>query len=143
VKRQILIASAVVLVLLATFLVGYWPQRQKAAALELEAQGLRDRVAELEARTRGAELLGALLHLTDAASRKDYGQAQTLSTVFFDQVRAQASGSALPALRSGLPEVLAERDAVTGALANPDGQVVSRLHQLQLKLRAALGYPTS
>lgn len=140
-KRQTVIIAVVVL--LVTFLVGFWPQRQRAAALATEVESLRARVAELEARNRGAELLGALLHLSDAAARKDFGQAQRLSTVFFDQVRAEAAASAVPALRSGLPGVLGERDAVTAALANPAEQVAARLQELQVKLRAALGYPTS
>lgn len=140
-KRHTVIIAVVVL--LVTFLAGFWPQRQRAAALSTEVETLRARVADLEARTRGAELLGALLHLSDAAARRDFGQAQRLSTVFFDQIRSEAAASAVPALRSGLPDVLAERDAVTAALASPDERVAARLQQLQVKLRSALGYPTS
>lgn len=140
-KLHIMLAAGIVIIV--TFLAGFWPQHRRAAALERETQDLHDRIAVLEGQVRGAELLGSLLDLTDAVSRRDFGRAQALSSTFFDQVRTQAASSAAPALRSGLPVVLAERDAVTAQLAGSDQQVMVRLHDLQLKLRSALGYPTS
>jgi hypothetical protein len=135
-----LVALAVLLAVGLAYLAGFWPQHQRVLALETEAGTLRDRVADLEARTRAAALLGELLNVTDAASRKDYGQAQQLSSAFFDHVRAEAAAPGLPAMKPGLPSILAARDAVTSALARGDEQVVSTLRELELKLRVMLGY---
>jgi hypothetical protein len=138
-KRVIAVGGAVLL--LAAFLVGYWPQHRQAATLETEVSTLRDRVADLEARNRAAALLGDLLNLRDTVARRDYGQAQQLSSAFFDHVRAEAA-STVPSLKAGLASMLNSRDAVTSALARGDERVTEQLQQIELQLRALLGYPT-
>lgn len=137
-----LVALAVLVAVGLAYLAGFWPQHQRVLALETEAGTLRDRVADLEGRTRAAMLLGELLNVTDAASRMDYGQAQQLSSAFFDHVRTEAAASTVPALKSGLPSILVARDTVTSALARGDEQVVPTLRELELKLRVMLGYAT-
>jgi len=138
--KRIFALVAVGVVVIA-YLIGYWPQRQRAVALEQEVATLRAQVADLEARKRAAELLGELLNVIDAVTRNDYGQAQQLSSTFFDHVRAETN-SPIPSLQVGLSSILAQRDAITSALARADVQVLGRLLQLQVQLRAALGFPT-
>jgi hypothetical protein len=136
------IAAVGIVILLVVFIAGYWPQRQQVVRLETEVSTLRDRVTNLEARNRAAALLGDLLNLTDAVARKDYGQAQQLSSAFFDRVRAETA-STDASLASGLSSVLGGRDVVTSALARGDGTVVEQLRQIELQLRQLLGYPTA
>jgi hypothetical protein len=135
------VAAAVIVVVLGAFMAGYWPQRRQVTVLETEVSTLRDHVADLEARNRAAALLGELLNLMDAVTRKDYGQAQQLSSTFFDRVRAE-SGTTLSSFRPGLLSVLGSRDAITSALARGDQQVSEQLQAIQLKLRVTLGYAT-
>jgi hypothetical protein len=137
-----LLALAVAIAIAIAFLVGYWPEHERAATLQAEVDTLTARVADLEARNRAAGLLGDLLNVTDAATRKDYGQAQQLSSAFFDHVRTEMTSSPIPALQSGLPAILAGRDAVTSALARGDEQVLETLRGMEMQLRTMLGYPT-
>jgi len=44
-------------------------------------------------------------------------------------------------LRNGLGDILAQRDAVTAALANGDPSVTTMLYEIERRLRDALGYP--
>lgn len=135
------ITAVGIVVLLGVFVAGYWPQRRQVVRLETEVSTLRDRVTNLEARSRAAALLGDLLNLTDAVARKDYGQAQQLSSAFFDRVRTETA-STDPSSASGLSSILGERDVVTTALARGDGTVAEQLRQIELQLRQLLGYPT-
>jgi hypothetical protein len=139
-KRVIAVVGLVSL--LVAFMAGFWPQRRQVVRLETEVSTLRERVTNLEVRNRAAALLGDLLNLMDAVARKDYGQAQQLSSAFFDRVRAEAA-STDPSLAPGLSSVLGERDMVTSALARGDATVAEALRQIELRLRQLLGYPTS
>jgi hypothetical protein len=123
------------------FLAGYWPQHQRVVTLESEAATLRNRVAELDARNRAGALLGELLNLQDAVTRSDFGQAQQLSSTFFDEVRSLA-GSTVPPFQAELSTILSGRDGVTSALARTDDKVADQLEQIELQLRQLLGYPT-
>ena len=138
--KRMLIGGGVV-VLLGAFLAGYWPQHAQVTRLENEVSTLRNRTADLEARNRVAALLGDLLNLSDAVRRKDYGQAQQLSSPFFDRVRAETL-SPVPSLAASMSSVLSARDAVTSDLARGDGNVAAPLREMELQLRSALGYPT-
>ena len=82
------------------YLVGYWPEHQGRKALEGQVARLQVELAEAQARVRLGGLLGQLLAAEDAVSAQNYGQAQALSSKFFDAVRAEATRTAASSLAS-------------------------------------------
>ena len=146
------LTSAVLVIIAAAYLVGYWPEYQRRLAVENEVSALRFQISEAEGRVRTARLLGELLNVIDAVASMNYGQAQTLLSTFFDKVRAEATRSPVAELQVALEAVLRNRDVVTSALARGDqgvpetlrkmqAQLREALRKMQAQLREALGYP--
>jgi hypothetical protein len=132
-------AFGVVVVLLAVaYLAGYWPERQRRVAIETEVAGLRSALGVAEARVRMAGLLEELLTLTEAVAAMNYGQAQDLSSRFFDRVQAAAPVMEPPAFRTALEAIAESRDGVTAALARGDQVALDSLRRAQQLLREAL-----
>ena len=133
--------STVIVTIVAAYLAGYWPERQQRVALEAENASLRARVTDAEAHVRVAHLLGELMHVTEAIEVMNYGQAQTLSSDFFDNVLTEAGRTSDADFRSMLDSILQDRDATTGALARADQAALETLRDAQTRLREALEYP--
>jgi hypothetical protein len=138
-KRFLLVL--VLLLVGGAWLAGYWPQRQRLAALETEVESLRVRTATAEARARTGALLAEVRNLEDAVMRQNYGDAQQISVGFFEHVRAEAANATDPAVRQALEGVAGRREAVTAALARADATVLAALQETEAGLRRALGYP--
>ena len=102
---------------------------------------LRSQLADAEARVRMGQLLGDLLNLTEAVAALNYGQAQQLSSRFFDSVAAELARTPVGAFKTTLEAVLPSRDRVTAALARGDQAAIEPLRKSELTLRQALGYP--
>ena len=135
------IGAAAALVLIAgAYLVGYLPEHSLRTAAESEATALRERLGTAEARVRLGRLLGDALTLKEAAMRQNYGQAQDLSSAFFDRVREEATASATGDFQSVLNGILSRRDSITASLTRGDPEVAEVLHSMELQLRRALGY---
>jgi hypothetical protein len=142
------LAVLVVLVGVAAFAGGYWPQRQARVRAEGEATEARRQLAEartdvarLEARDRRGRLLGQLLAMEDVVTSGDFGEGRALSTPFFDGVRKEAASETDAKVRAALDAVLARRDAVTAALARNEGSVREALVAMETELRRSLDYP--
>ena len=133
-------ASLLVLAGLA-YLVGYWPERQRRRALEGQITSLQVQLAEAQARVRIGDLLGQLLAAKDAVSAQNYGQAQVLSSAWFDAVRAEATRTAAGAFKDALERIVPMRDPVTASLTRGDPQALSLLQDAETLLRNALGFP--
>jgi hypothetical protein len=136
-------AGLVVLAIGIAFIAGYWPEHRRRVALEADAAALRERLADSEARVRMGRLLGEILNIREAVVSLNYGNAQQLSSTFFDRVRAEASITPVAAFQTALEDVLQVRDQVTAALARGDQAAVEPLHRSELQLREVLGYPIS
>ncbi len=144
--KRVLVVLAVLLVA-GAFVAGYWPQRQgrvqaKAEAAEARRQlsEARAELAQAEARARLGRLFGQFLALQDAVVSGNYGQAQALSSPFFDQVRDAGAGADATA-RTALDAILMRRDTVTAGLARGESSVREVLVPIERELRRALGYP--
>lgn len=131
---------AVVALIGGAFLAGYLPERRVRVAAEQQSEALQQRLAAAETRLRIGRLLGDALTLSEVAMRRNYGQAQELSSAFFDRVRVEATETGDEAFRRVLTDILARRDAVTIALTKAEPAVVDVLHAIELALRRALGY---
>jgi hypothetical protein len=137
-KRFLLVL--VVVLVGGAWLLGYWPQRGRVAALESELAGLRQRTATAEARARTGVLLAEVRNLEEAVMRQNFGDAQQISLAFFDHVRVDAGTTADPAMKQALEEVARHREPVTAALARADASVLATLRETEAVLRRALGY---
>ena len=143
-----LIAVLVVLLVAGAFVAGYWPQREARLRAEKEAAEAgrqlteaRVELARAEARDRRGRLFGRLLALQDAVANGNFGEAQALSTPFFDGVRDEATRERDATVRPSLDAILMRRDTVTAGLARGEGSVGEVLIPIERDLRRALGYP--
>jgi hypothetical protein len=137
-----------VLLIAGAFVAGYWPQRERLAQARAEAADLRrqlaeigSRAAEAEAKARRGRLFGQFLALQDAVAAGNYGEAQTLSSPFFDRVQDEAAKTGDASVRTALDAVQMRRDTVTAGLARSEGSVREALVPIERELRRVLGYP--
>jgi hypothetical protein len=144
--RKVL-AVLVVLLIGAAFVAGYWPQRERLVQAQAEVDGLRrqlsearSQLAEAEAKARLVRLYGQVLALQDAVVSGNYGEAQTLSSTFFDQVRDEAHQAVDASARTALDAILMRRDTMTAGLARGESSVREVLVPIERELRRALGY---
>jgi type II secretory pathway pseudopilin PulG len=143
-----LLAVLVVIGIVAAFLGGYWPQRERVGRAEAESRDLRSQLdaaraelARLEAGERLGRLFGQYLALRDAVDEGNFGEAGRLSSPFFDAVQAESERSSDAAVQTALQAILARRDTVTASLARSEPQVSGALDTVERELRRALGYP--
>ena len=134
---------AALLIVLAglAYLVGYWPEHQRLRALEGQVTSLQVQLAEAQARVRLGGLLGQLLAAEDAVSAQNYGQAQALSSQFFDAVRAETTRTAAGTFKDALEKAASMRDPVTASLTRGEPQALTLLQDAETLLRNALGFP--
>jgi len=142
-RAKRVIVGMVVLVVGLAYVAGYWPEHRRRVALEVDAESLRERLADSEARVRVGRLLGEALNIREAVGSLNYGNAQQLSSTFFDGVRAEASITPVAPFKTALDAVLQARDEVTAALARGDQAALEPLRRSELQLREVLGYPIS
>jgi hypothetical protein len=138
--KRIFVILVIVLAGLA-YLVGYWPEHQRRQALEGQVTSLQVQLAEAQARVRLGDLLGQLLAAKDAVSAQNYGQAQALSSKFFDAVRSEATRTAPGTFKDALEKVVPLRDPVTASLTRGDPQALTLLQDAETQVRNALGFP--
>jgi hypothetical protein len=131
----------VVVLLAASYVAGFWPQRERIGALQAENVTLRQRVDAAEARVRAGAVLGELLALKEVVQDMNYGQARGMSSPFFEHVSGEAARTTDPGLKQALGSVLALRDPVTIALTQGDAAALGHLRESEKRLRQALGYP--
>jgi hypothetical protein len=131
----------VVVLLAAAYVAGFWPQRERVSALQAENASLQQRADAAEARVRAGALLGELLTLREVVQDMNYGQARTLSSPFFEHVRAEAGRTTDAGVKQALEAILAQRDAVTVALTQGDASSLAHVREAERRLRQALGYP--
>lgn len=138
-----LLAIIVVVVVALAYLAGFWPQHRRLIDAQAQIQMLEGRLAAAEGRVRLAEVLGQLLHLSDAVTAKNYGEAATLSSSFFDSVRFEASRTDQSGVKDALEGILKARDQVTTAIAGTDPTLSASLKEHERTLRRVLGYSVS
>ena len=132
---------AVVILIGGAFLAGYLPEHMQRTVAERESLALREQLEAADARVRLARLLGRVLAIEEVVMRQDYGQAQGLSSAFFDEVRSEVAATPMDEFRSVLQDVLSRRDSVTALLSKADSGVRDVLHTIEVQIRRVLDYP--
>jgi hypothetical protein len=132
--RKIMLLVIVVLVIWA-FLLGYWPQRKQAQALEQENIQIKNQLASADALGRIARLENELLVLIEQTEGQNYGEAQKLSNSFFDEVRKEIDRDKGAPNVSKLEAILARRDAITAGLARAEAPTIGALRQSLTEMR--------
>ncbi len=131
-----LIVGGVLIV--AAFLLGFVPQYRKGRALDNQLGAIRQQLNVEREKSQMDELglLSGRVYLE--TNLKNYGLASQYATKFFDGVQAMMSQEPDSNRRSFLQETLAQRDAVTGGLAQGDPGTSSAVQDLfQRALQAA------
>ena len=145
-KKVLVVLGA--LLVAGAFAAGYWPQRRELVRTRAEADELRRQLSEArslvgaaEEKARLGRVFGQYLALQDAVSSGNYGEAQALSSAFFDAAREEVTRGSDPSARTALDAVLMRRDTVTAGIARGEGSVREALVPVERELRRALGYP--
>jgi hypothetical protein len=123
------LALIVVILIGGAYLGGWLPERSRRVQAEARAAGLERqlRLAQIEIR---------LLSLVAAVEARNFGIAASEATRFYDAVGREAETVA-PARRGAVERLLAQRENLTGALAQPELVDLARLRVLLDEMREA------
>ena len=138
-KGRALFVIVVVLVA-GAFVGGYWPEHRRLVDARAQLETLKAQLGDAEAKVRLADILGQLLRLVDSIEARNFGEAATQATAYFDRVGAEALASASSDTKSGLESIARSRDKVVTALALNDFSVLEELRGHEVTLRRALGF---
>lgn len=126
-KKVVLILF--VLLLAGAYVGGYWPQRQKLQEAEKSSAQAVQQLASAQAVVHITRLENDLVALVDQTQSQNYGEAQKLSSHFFDDLRAELDRSPNAPYRPTLETIFARRDAVTSGLTRTDAATIGPLRQ--------------
>jgi hypothetical protein len=104
----------------AAFLLGFVPQYMKGRALDNQLSVVSQQLNSEREKSQMDELGLLCGRVYMETNLKNYGLASQSSTKFFDGVQAMMSQAPDTSRQSFLQETLAQRDAVTGGLAQGD-----------------------
>lgn len=132
-KKLLLIVGMILLV--AAYFGGYWPQRQKLQEAEKSSAQASQQLASAQAVVHITRLENDLVALVDQTQSQNYGEAQRISSHFFDGLRAELDRSPNAAHRQTLETIFARRDAVTAGLTRADAATIGPLRQSLSEIR--------
>jgi hypothetical protein len=128
-----------VIVLMAlSFGGGFWWEHGRAESLQRKSNQANAQLAKANDNVRLGGLQDELLTLVEDTANKNYGDAATASTQFFNQLSAEIGQTNQPALKSALQSILAQRDSVTAAIAKADPASHDTFVQMSATLHHAL-----
>jgi len=119
-----------IVLLIAVFLVSFFPQFLKSRRLETELREARQQCAVAQLR----DVIG-LAYLQ--ATQKNYGLAAETTTRFFNRTRELANQMPDANSKKTLEDLLIPRDKITAQLAKGDAGVLNDLQTLFLNTRQA------
>jgi type II secretory pathway pseudopilin PulG len=118
-----------ILLLVAAYLGGYWPQRQKVQEAERNGAQAIQQLTSAQAVVRITRLENDLVSLVDQTQNQNYGEAQKLASRFFDDLRSELDHSPSAPYRQTLETIFARRDAVTSGLTRGYVTTIGPLRQ--------------
>ena len=110
--RRITLLLVVILIGVA-YVLGYWPEHKQSLAVQMDNAQLKNQLSSAQALGRIARLQNELLLLIEQTESQNYGEAQKLSNMYFDDVRRELDRDKSAAYVPKLEAILARRDAVT------------------------------
>jgi hypothetical protein len=132
-----LIVGGVLIV--AAFLLGFVPQYLKGKSLDNQLGAVRQQLNSEREKSQMDELGLLCGRVYLETNLKNYGLASQYSTEFFDGVQAMMSQAPDSNRQSFLQETLAQRDAVTGGLAQGNPGTLSAVQDLFKRALEAAG----
>jgi hypothetical protein len=132
------IAVVVLMLLVGAYGTGYLPQHRKLSAAQSELQASRAQLFEAQAEIRMYQLQSRLLGLIEKTSEKNFGEAQKLSSDFFDRVRSEIPQTRRASFKSALESALQKRDTVTVALTQGNPTSLDLLREILSGFRQAV-----
>ena len=121
------------------YILGFWPQYQKVQHAQSQLLEVTTELDSAHSQVGLFVLQHDLLAVIRQAGQKNYGQASTLSTKFFDAVRDELPRQTDPKVKSALQSILQQRDAVTSALAKGDPDAVALLDPIETTMFQTIG----
>jgi type II secretory pathway pseudopilin PulG len=118
-----------ILLLAGAYLGGYWPQRQKLQEAQKNSAQAAQQLTSAQAVVHITRLENDLVALVDQTQNQNYGEAQKLSSHFFDDLRVELDRSTNTPYRQTLETIFARRDAVTSGLTRADAATIGPLRQ--------------
>lgn len=132
-KKLALILGLVLLI--AAYVGGYWPQRQKLQEAEKNNAQASQQLAAAQTVVHVTRLENDLVSLVDQTQNQNYGEAQKLSSRFFDDLRAELDRSPNASYRQTLETIFARRDTVISGLTRADAATIGPLRQSLNEIR--------
>ena len=128
-RRAVVIIG--LLLIVAAYVFGFWPQYQDARQARMELQSVTRQLNQARAELGLCVLQQRLLAVIQQASAKNYGDAATLSTQFFNQASEESQRQIDPSVKAKLSSILKQRDAVTSDLAKADPASLDALQGIE------------
>lgn len=111
----------IVIVLMAlSFGGGFWWEYSRAGSVQTKLNSANTQLARENDTIRLCRLQDELLTLVEDTGNKNYGDAATASTAFFNQLSSEVSQTTQSSAKSAMQSILARRDQVTADLAKAD-----------------------
>jgi hypothetical protein len=114
------IALIVFLLMALSFGGGFWWEHGKMEAVQNKLDVATAQLTASESAVRLCRLQDQLLILVQTTGAKNYGDAATLSTKFFNALSDEVARATQPNIKSAMQSILAQRDQVTAELAKGD-----------------------
>lgn len=124
---MVIIAGSLVV---AAFLLGFFPQYLKSRGLETQIKTDQQQIASDHGKLQRKDLDLLIGYVYLQTISKNYGLASEYSTKFFNSVRAMADQATDAEWQKFLQMALSKRDAVTGGLAKGDPSIAATVQQL-------------
>jgi hypothetical protein len=129
----------IVLVLMAlSFGGGFWLEHGKAESVQSKLNATTAELTKANDDVRLCRLEDELLTLTEDTANKNYGDAATASTEFFNHLSAEISQTSQPAAKSAMQSILGQRDQVTAEIAKADPASHDAFVQMSATLHHAI-----
>lgn len=128
-KRAAIIIGIVLIGI--AYLLGFWQEYQKLQRSQNRLRIVTTQLSNAEAQTSLYRLQHELLAVVRETNQKNYGQASTSATKFFDSLRDDLPQQTDPKVKKVLQSMLQQRDAVIAALAKGDPSALGLLQPME------------
>lgn len=129
----------IVLLLLAlAFGGGVWFEHGKVESLRTKLDAANAQLAQANDDARLGRLEDDLLTLVEDTANKNYGEAATASTRFFNRLSAEIGQATQPGVKSAMQSILGQRDQVTAQIAKADPAAHDTFVQMSATLHHAI-----